>query len=184
MKFYIKILIIISAFFFYTKSNAQESAELGQVIAQKIKSNVLQGKALAEAILQYESMLEQSKTLTAMKDVYSKVSKGVKKYAPVKNSVQYMYYTIEMYSIIIKSMQEKKTRSGKNIYSSEDINRIDQKLIGIIQSNTQNIKDLKSVLKDDNVKMNDGERMEIINIIEKRTRANYEKTVKIYRFLN
>lgn len=179
-----KFLILLIIFFSGTFLYGQESAALGQILAQKIQSNALKGKELAETILQYDKLIEQSKMLKTMSDTYKKVSAKLKDYSAVKNSVLNMYMTIDAYKNIITEMRNFKDANGNKVLSTDDINYFDDYMLAVIESNAKNIKDLKSIMKSDNLKMNDGERMEIAKIIEQRTASNYYRVKSLEDIFN
>ena len=157
---------------------SQENEVLQRIAALKLKNNLKQTKELAESILQYENILEQSKILKEMNDMYKEISVGVKKYTPVSNSFGYMYRSVDLYKDIVVELDRKK-QTGTNPYTKDQLRRLDKTMISLLDSNIENISDLKMIMSKGKVKMNDGERMEIAAKIEKRTYYNYKKMERI-----
>lgn len=174
-----KVLLIMISMNVGMTVFSQEAAVLEQIAGSKIKQNMLQTKELAESILQYEQIFEQSETLKEMKEMYETVSDGVKKYSPVRNSFYYMYASYSLYKETVNIMSEKIRKSYAPTITRDQFKDIDQTMILIIENNAENIKDLKKVLSSGDMKMNDAERMELSKQIERRSAGNYEMMLTI-----
>jgi hypothetical protein len=180
LNFHDKIAVaMIACLFCVLKGFSQEAAVLEQIAGSKLRQNALQVKELAESILQYEQIFEQSETLKEMKEMYETVSDGVKKFSPVRNSFYYMSASYTLYKEIVDIMSEKIRKSYSPSMTRDQFKTIDQIMIAIIEDNADNIKDLKKVLSSGEMKMNDAERMELSKLIEKRSAGNYERLLTI-----